>query len=283
MPSAIQAVLDIPELFQLILLQCDIRTLLTSARCVSHLWHSVIDSTPAIQEALFFRPNTRDNEPEPILNPLLVETFSLFFDGGIHTRKSFDKLPFANGGKNGCRDAFMRKDASWRRMLVRQPPVRTMGVWHWETSRGHVIDTGSFWQLIVSELCCPSPFNLCESCHAILNAGPDRRDLDLTMGILYDDDASTGISRISHFTFFWNPKSRASFAFADGPEDQNIRIRDEKTGGEDWDNPKLLSELATGVDLIKGIKYPGSCRRGGGVPRSKEEIDCENRFKYPCA
>ncbi|KAH8158745.1 hypothetical protein CIB48_g9511 [Xylaria polymorpha] len=282
MPSAVQTVLDIPELFQLILLQCDIRTLLTSARCVNHLWHNVIDSTPALQEALFFRPTTREDGFEPTLNPLLVETFSIFFNGEAHTRKSFEKLPLAKDGENGGRDAFMRKDASWRRMLVRQPPVRTMGVWRWETSRGRVVDIGSFWKPTLSEFCCRSYYDLCESCEAVRNAGPDKRDLNLTMGMLYDECVLTGASRISHFTLFWTPKTQTSFAFASGPEDQNVSTPDEETGDWDWENPKPLSELAKGVDLVKGIKFPGSCMMGGG-PRSKEETKFEKQFNYPRA
>ncbi|KAI0487807.1 hypothetical protein F4859DRAFT_525842 [Xylaria cf. heliscus] len=284
MPSAVYKTLNITELLILIFRQCDIRTLLTGAQRVSHLWHSTIDSTLAIQEALFFRPCIRDDGSEPVLNPLLVENFGLFFDGKAHTRESFHKLPIADGGKNGRRDAFMRQGASWRRMLVRQPPVRIAGVWEWESFGGHVVYPGKFRQLALSNFSCPSIDDFCECCEPIRKAGLCTRNLNLTMGMLYDDGVETGTSRISHFTYFWSPKTQTSFAFADGPRDQNVRIDEEIEGeeieDEGRDNTKLLSELAKGVDLILAMRYPGTCIPGRpGLSRA--DIEFESRFKYP--
>ncbi|KAI0190449.1 hypothetical protein EV127DRAFT_326181, partial [Xylaria flabelliformis] len=196
MSSAVQTVINIPELLQHILLQCDMRTLLTGARGVSLLWRDTIDSTPAIQKALFFRPDTRNDGSEAILNPLLTETFSTFFDGQVHNEESFEELPI--GGESllvdafsllfdgivkgsSRRDAFMHKDASWRRMLVRQPPVTNMAVWDCESEMGRV--GGVIWPRNVSR----HHYQPCEGCPLIDKAIPSRTNLNLTMGMLYDE------------------------------------------------------------------------------------------------
>ena len=279
MPPAVQKVLDTPELFELILLQCDLRSLLTRALRVSHKWYDVIRSSPTIQEALFFRPSQNIDGSEFTFNPILVEDFGLFFDGEVHTRQSFDALPIAKGGKKGRRESFMRKGASWRSMLVRQPPIRTMGHWCWETSWGHLVDTGNFYQPTLSDFCCPDYFDLCENCREFRAAGPDRRDLNLTMGMLYDEGVKTGISRAFHFTFFWNPKAQTSFAFAGGPDDQDVYTDHDETGEPDWEHPKLLSDVAKEVDLIQAVELPGSCIMGGGL--SKSQLDFKKRYEYP--
>ncbi|KAI0551775.1 hypothetical protein F4679DRAFT_593199 [Xylaria curta] len=274
MSSAMQTVLDIPELFVLILLQCDIRTLLTGARRVSHLWCDVIDSTPAIQKALFFRP---DYSSKPTLNPILVETFSLFFDGQVHDQESFDELPIGDENamaeafslffdgivtdESSPRDAFMRKGASWRRMLVRQPPVRTMGYLNREMEGD---DTLVFWKITVSDF-----REEYEGYPPMRNEiGPAMRDLNLTMGMLYDYTVLSCYESICRFTFFWNPERQASFAFADGPGDPMVLYhKDMTTPGED----RLVSDLAKDFDLIMGIKFA----RDGGV-----RFDFEKRFKW---
>ncbi|KAI1735036.1 hypothetical protein F4680DRAFT_470311 [Xylaria scruposa] len=278
MSSTMQTVISIPELLILILLKCDIRTLLTSARRVSHRWQETIDFTPAIQKALFFRPDYR--QKPPTLNPILVETFSLFFDGKAHNYKSLYELPIADENvmveafsllfdgivkdESRPRDAFMYKDASWQRMLVRQPPVRTMGTWNFTINRGHLERKGSFFRYPSQSFrgrrtgCCGHPI--------VDNADSSG---NLTMGTLYDIGVDAAGFR--YFTFFWNPERQASFAFAGGPKDQIVRYR-----YEDLKEDKLLSDLAKGMDLIVGVKHM-SLVIGYERPR-----DLLQRFKYPC-
>ncbi|KAJ5554603.1 hypothetical protein N7513_004562 [Penicillium frequentans] len=170
-----------PELLEIILLHLDTRTLLVSAQLVCQTWTVLIQSSPAIQRALFFRPFTpkpkkgkwhaksiwnsvlpsplkRDtkldqgsiNEYEcsytrPIYNPLLVKAFRPFFPSVheyplIHDNEekvietehegkkqernnpfSFKPLDMLSSPQK--KSAYMRKEASWRKMLLRQPPV----------------------------------------------------------------------------------------------------------------------------------------------------------------
>ncbi|KAJ5995143.1 hypothetical protein N7481_002120 [Penicillium waksmanii] len=51
-------VLTTPELLEIILLHLDIRTLLVSAQRVCQTWKVLIQTSPAIQQALFFRSAT---------------------------------------------------------------------------------------------------------------------------------------------------------------------------------------------------------------------------------
>ncbi|KAI0187017.1 hypothetical protein F4808DRAFT_447112 [Astrocystis sublimbata] len=278
MLSAMRDVSDILELFELILLQCDNRTLLTSARRVSHRWHDVIDSSPTIQEALFFRPTIGINTSSPVLNPILVEDFSLFFDDHVHTRASFQRLPIAGEDGNGRREAFMREDASWRRMLVRQPPVKQMGIWCWVSSWGFTAEAGSFRQPSPTEFCCGLRAyhnKLCENCQAL--PSEPQKHLNLTMGMLYDDGVRTVLNQnITHFTYFWEPKSQASFAFAGGPQDQKVVLVD---GDRNPQDRRLLSEVAKEVDLIKATKYINACSLGGRN-EMQELRKFEGQFRY---
>ncbi|KAJ7813868.1 hypothetical protein B0H14DRAFT_2851835 [Mycena olivaceomarginata] len=96
MSAAQDTVISMPELLELILALLPMRHLLLVAPLVSKTWQA-ITLTPGPQRTLFFQP---DLGSEPIQNPLLVE----------------------------AEDAFKREGASWRRMLVTQPPARTMTV-----------------------------------------------------------------------------------------------------------------------------------------------------------
>jgi hypothetical protein len=145
--SAQMVVLSNPYLLEMIILQLDIRTLLMSAQLVCHTWGSTITSSSSIQQALFFRalPRGSSNAVEKTYNPLLAELFPSFFpqdpspsapknwgDEDIReTSSSIDgkvTLNFALSSLDMVRhpekmDAYLRKDASWRRMLVQQPPA----------------------------------------------------------------------------------------------------------------------------------------------------------------
>ncbi|KAH7358705.1 F-box domain-containing protein [Plectosphaerella cucumerina] len=155
--SAIDGVLCRPELLELILLQLDMSTLLLSAQRVSTWWHSVITSSPALQQHLFFRPDERRRRASEAaghgiattdFNPLLVASFGrCFFDPqGVGIRQTamsfYASMPLATGVplptqlppksrerpktveemRHAAMRRFTRPGASWRRMLVSQPP-----------------------------------------------------------------------------------------------------------------------------------------------------------------
>lgn len=50
-------VLATPELLECVLLHLDMRTLLVSAQRACRVWHELIATSPALQEALFFKPD----------------------------------------------------------------------------------------------------------------------------------------------------------------------------------------------------------------------------------
>lgn len=177
-----ESVFAVPELLESILLQLDMTTLLVFASRVSRTWHHVINTSPSIQRAIYFRPIERNESyqqllefgldcsklshwdaefsgGEPtwsILNPLLVRKFGpCFFDFGptygfCRRASSFYKLPWTRRTPQEARDAwepvgmdarmaqserdarrpFTRRGASWRRMLISQPPPPKLGyVW----------------------------------------------------------------------------------------------------------------------------------------------------------
>ncbi|KAE8422264.1 hypothetical protein BDV36DRAFT_245462, partial [Aspergillus pseudocaelatus] len=132
---AVHRTLSTPEVLELILLQLDLRTLLTSAQRTCRAWRTLIQDSPALQRALFFMPGTGDSSGRKVSNPLLVEAFPFVFD--TSTNMTF---PEYRDGEclSTCRmakypetqTAFLRREASWRRMLLQQPPVFKLARWH---------------------------------------------------------------------------------------------------------------------------------------------------------
>jgi hypothetical protein len=152
-------VINTAELLQHILLHLDIRTALTVGLRVCRLWHHIITTSQAIQRALFFLPEPdlpASTPPSEIRthrrqNPLLAEAFPAWFDSSpsertykhlqapspsrAESRNNAPKdpldrhrwQPFHASGIARNRRGFLYRAASWRRMLVTQPPVRTLG------------------------------------------------------------------------------------------------------------------------------------------------------------
>ncbi|CAI7582843.1 unnamed protein product [Penicillium glandicola] len=140
--------LSIPEIFELILLNLDTRTLLTKATRICHAWSHFINSSPSIQWALFFRPLDNPLNKAKIQNPLLAETFpSIFHQFALSSERNANKnndpdtdttdekttsnITFTTFDmvQNPHKwDAYIRPEASWRRMLVQQPPVYTLSL-----------------------------------------------------------------------------------------------------------------------------------------------------------
>lgn len=111
--NRILEVLGTPELVALILNNLPIHDLLFNAPLVSPTWHQTILTTPALQEALFFKPSL---SPKPIeINPFLKDAFPAYFQlswqyFGVPDLRGlpWDRHP----------EIFRRKEASWRRMLL---------------------------------------------------------------------------------------------------------------------------------------------------------------------
>ncbi|KAJ5389690.1 uncharacterized protein N7496_000758 [Penicillium cataractarum] len=132
-------VLTTPEILEMILLHTDMRTLLTSAQRVCRDWLNLIAKSPSIQKALFFTP-IKDSEwgtKEKTINPLLAESFPPIFppkDGSRSHKFDFSDLKWTQDPSSMTR--FIRKDASWRKMLVQQPPPPELGLFNLYHARG---------------------------------------------------------------------------------------------------------------------------------------------------
>lgn len=95
-------VFGITELIEKIFLECDQATLLTSVCRVSKEWHSIVQTSTPIQQALFFLPipDSPTCSAPPLSNPILAKHFSYFFTSMRHTQchhiHGFPDLDFYN-------------------------------------------------------------------------------------------------------------------------------------------------------------------------------------------
>lgn len=132
-------VLKTPEVLEMILLQTDMRTLLTSCQRVCRGWCNLVTKSPSIQKALFFTP-IKESEwrvGERVPNSLLAEMFPTIFPAkGDPDNRDFHFSDCAMTKDPASLDRFVRKDASWRRMLVQQPPILELGLFHIDSGRG---------------------------------------------------------------------------------------------------------------------------------------------------
>jgi hypothetical protein len=131
-------VLGVQELLGAILLQVDMGSLLTSCLRVCQKWNMVITTSPRIQRHLFL---SEDPDAEPIHNPLLEKHFPFIF---THVSSPLNELNFFSLTKEPMdhvfdmpfpelamiwerTDAYSHPRASWKRMLVHQPPFHGVG------------------------------------------------------------------------------------------------------------------------------------------------------------
>jgi hypothetical protein len=147
--AQIADVLTTPELLEQILLGLDIRTLLVSAQRVCSKWHSMITESPSLQCALFFRADLSLSPSSRQVNTLLKEVFPPWFEinsywttGGKdiisksdvlvpQAHRVFQDLPLYQASLSiGVENnPFFLAQASWKRMLVTQPPIRQIHIY----------------------------------------------------------------------------------------------------------------------------------------------------------
>lgn len=119
-PPSSEAVLATPELLLMILMHLDMKTLLLCQR-VNNQFLTTIENSHECQRALFLAGEELRKPFEPSMtrmNPLLQSKFRPWFDDIKIDQVSFATLELAK-----CRDVYLRPEASWRKMLVAQPPV----------------------------------------------------------------------------------------------------------------------------------------------------------------
>lgn len=137
--SARHQAFSIPEIFEQILLKLDPRTLLTKAQLICRAWTTFIQTSPAIQWALFFKPKNQHSPKSQ--NPLLAAIFPSIFNRDREranlTLTTFQILTSRKWDQSDeiRLDAWVRPEASWRRMLIQQPPLYTLSLLR--SSAGH--------------------------------------------------------------------------------------------------------------------------------------------------
>ncbi|KAH1497477.1 hypothetical protein LV164_001707 [Aspergillus fumigatus] len=125
MAESQRLVLSTPELLENILLYLDVQSLLTSAQRVCRSWTRLIQTSLRLQQALFFQPIPPEKCREKLLNPLLAKHFWNFFPpardpSGV---RECTYLLLSGPEASERRQKLLRCEASWRRMLVQQPPA----------------------------------------------------------------------------------------------------------------------------------------------------------------
>jgi hypothetical protein len=148
--SAQRLSLSTPEILELILLQLDNQTLLTAAQQTCRGWRELIYRSPYLQKALFFLPESgRGDEEEKTQNPLLIRRFPSLFGKSNELGSLLPSLDMIKTPQK--LEAYLRPEASWRRMLVQQPPVLVIGAL--ESVYG-MHDGHEFYEIHVSCLSC---------------------------------------------------------------------------------------------------------------------------------
>jgi hypothetical protein len=256
-------VFSIPELFEIILACLDVRSLLI-ATGVSQRWRATITGSSRLQRLLFLQPKHQDSDlGRRTQNPLLAETFPPWFTPSTDFRyNDITALPMA---ENAYRKAsFMQPLASWRRLLISQPPVYKLGCWMANYStRGeppHDFD----WQF------------------RILNF-PE----GLRMGKLYDltEQWLYHVSMGPSCSIHWTPHNPATLTGFFWPEyaasDSRVRARD-KCGaavdmilrGQRWHGKRRLVKPKTGPGRFKLKRLKGKEISGPAL-----NYGPENRYK----
>lgn len=117
-------VLFISETLELILAQMDVRTLLLSQR-VCRRWRDLIEHSSRLQKVLLFQPRKCNGVPRshpldenPFVKDFVWPQMIRYFGWMNHDKHSTNNPELAARKK----DAFLRNEASWRRMLIEHPP-----------------------------------------------------------------------------------------------------------------------------------------------------------------
>ncbi|KAK7179566.1 hypothetical protein DPSP01_003650 [Paraphaeosphaeria sporulosa] len=282
--------LHTPELLELILSFLPPHALLLAQRTCK-TWHNLITASPTLQTALFLRASASQSpDASYTLNPLLKSAFPfilspkeleraqqapdwdvLWGDVDVPAQEEATVKPFVYSQLNRRRDAFKRKEASWRRMHLCDPPVRTV-VWRHEGygMAGHVVTE------------CVTGFGAEAARRAgswMKRDGEDVRleqEEGLRMGVLYDylfASACGGGMLVAWDVEFGvggypGLEEVVKHAQRDGDLSLARLMRDQEEGGGDGDG--------RGVTLLVKQQYSGSCvfEMGEEFPQFMSEGYC---------
>jgi len=117
------------ELVEQILLQLSMRDLLVQAQRVCRYFHHVIISSPVLQQKLFFQGDNsygfvNEQQYRCQVNPLLRDAFPSLLGNNENNHVGTELYLKLDWAKSDAKSkSYKRKEASWRRMLVTQPPI----------------------------------------------------------------------------------------------------------------------------------------------------------------
>jgi len=134
--SAMDEVLSMPELLEAILLHLPLSQILMTAQLVSPFFRETITDSPMLQQALFFMPASMDKPYLSRPNPMLTHRANSHFIDERENRSSTTentKWPSDGAFKQLNWEEWTKKHrkytvrgASWRKMLVVQPPIQEL-------------------------------------------------------------------------------------------------------------------------------------------------------------
>ncbi|KAL3441818.1 hypothetical protein BJX65DRAFT_243381 [Aspergillus insuetus] len=103
---------------------------LINCQRVCRLWHDIIEASDTLQEALFLKVSERQisssnpSKRHPVVRHLIWPSLQKYREAQWLKRRRFgkNKRYFFSGER-----AYLRPEASWRRMLLQQPPTGRIG------------------------------------------------------------------------------------------------------------------------------------------------------------
>ncbi|KAK6953018.1 hypothetical protein Daesc_005315 [Daldinia eschscholtzii] len=143
MSAARNRVLDINELLQEIFFWVENRDVLINVQGVCKRWQKIATRSPKLQKKLFFlrstHPFTMSRYTKNRTVAFVVQSFfNMVFSGPERYRHHpeisclvLDKI-HTHLGDDNIRRMWLRRNASWRKMFVSQPPIKEI---HWHVSR----------------------------------------------------------------------------------------------------------------------------------------------------
>lgn len=130
--SAAETVLKTPELLELVLAHLDQEELLAAPRVCRH-WKEIIGTSLPLRRKLYLSPTTKIDEHIAVDNTWLKSKFPDFglylLKGNPRWRPKYVKALGASDFDRLGSDFFIEPNASWRNMLLTQPPIKEVIVY----------------------------------------------------------------------------------------------------------------------------------------------------------